>query len=995
MNFQDVITKLNQFWSDQGCVIWQPHNVQVGAGTANPATILRVLGPEPWNVAYPEPSVRPADGRYGENPNRWQEYYQYQVILKPDPINHIELYLQSLEAIGIAWRKHDIRFVEDNWQSPPLGAWGLGWEVWLDGLEITQYTYFQQAGGMDLDPVCVEITYGLERIVMYLQGVKSIPEIHWLGDITYGDIHLADEIDYCRYNFDVAEVERLRQMYDLNEAESKLAVAKRLVLPAHDYLLKCSHIFNVLDARSAIGVTQRANYFARMRDLARQIAHTYIQQREQLKMPLARRQSAHIKRPIPTRRNSTGSVSTTADLVFEIGAEEMPSGDLASAIDQLRRLAPGKLKENRLKCGQIRIGGTPRRLVLCIEALASVQSQEERLIKGPAADIAFDANGRPTSAAQGFARSHGATIDDLIVTDFDGKRYAAVKRVDRGRPASEILSKVLPEIVAELKFPLSMRWNETGVAFSRPIRWLLAVHGDALIDIEYAGVPSDRYTYGLRPEGSPEIVVNHADEYERLMTEQRIIIDPDHRRQVIWGQVTALTARAGGVVVPEPSLLDEVTHLVENPTPVLGDFDAAYLPLPEEVLIAVMRKHQRCFPVRESIDGPLMACFITVANGDRFDEELVRHGNEAVIHARFADASFFYNNDLSRPLADFLPRLAGLTFQHDLGSYLDKTKRLGRLVPILANQMGISDGVDFAQRAAALCKADLVTSMVVEFTSLQGHMGRIYALKNGEDPGVAEAILEHHLPRSADDRLPASLPGILVGLADRLDSLIGLFAVGLGPTGTTDPYGLRRVALSIVQMLAEKGISLSLHSAVEEAAKLAPVPVQEGVVFEVKTFIRRRLHGWLLERDFRPDLVEAVLAEQADNPAQAYTTLKGLTLWARRPEFEKLLEAYTRTTRIAGTIVEALPLAPELLTEPTSRRLCEAYLTVCERLKANMEVEALLASMLTLVEPIHAFFDEILVMHEDQGLREARLGLLQHIAQLPDGVVDLSKIKAA
>lgn len=305
MNFQHAISRLNEFWANQGCVIWQPHNVQVGAGTANPATVLRVLGPEPWNVGYPEPSVRPADGRYGENPNRWQEYYQYQVILKPDPGNHIQLYLQSLEALGINWQHHDIRFVEDNWQSPSLGAWGLGWEVWLDGLEITQYTYFQQAGGVDLDPVCVEITYGLERIVMYLQGVHSIPEIQWLDDISYGDLHLVDEIDYCKYNFDYADVDRLRQMYDLNEAEGKLALDHDLVLPAHDYLLKCSHIFNVMDARGAIGVTQRAGYFTRMRDLARQIAQAYIRQRERLSFPLAQREGATIRRVFPVCQATT------------------------------------------------------------------------------------------------------------------------------------------------------------------------------------------------------------------------------------------------------------------------------------------------------------------------------------------------------------------------------------------------------------------------------------------------------------------------------------------------------------------------------------------------------------------------------------------------------------------------------------------------------------------------------------------------------------------
>jgi glycyl-tRNA synthetase len=286
MDFQTVIMRLNQFWMEHGCLLWQPYNVQVGAGTMNPATVLRVLGPEPWNVAYVEPSVRPDDGRYGENPNRWGQYYQYQVILKPDPGNPQELYLDSLRALGIDTNAHDVRFVEDNWESPALGAWGLGWEVWLDGQEISQYTYFQQAGGMEMDPVSVEITYGLERIVMVLQGVRGFNDIKWSNDVTYGDLLLRGEIENCVYNFEVADVDNLHTLYDLSEAEAKNALARKLVLPAHDYVLKCSHLFNVLDARGAVGVTERARYFVRMRDLARQVAALYAEQREELGYPL-------------------------------------------------------------------------------------------------------------------------------------------------------------------------------------------------------------------------------------------------------------------------------------------------------------------------------------------------------------------------------------------------------------------------------------------------------------------------------------------------------------------------------------------------------------------------------------------------------------------------------------------------------------------------------------------------------------------------------------
>ena len=284
-SFQEIIMRLQAYWADHGCMIWQPYSEKVGAGTMNPATVLRVLGPEPWNVAYSEPSFRADDGRYGENPNRMQMHTQYQVILKPDPGNPQELYLGSLDAIGIDRRKHDIRFVEDNWASPALGAWGLGWEVWLDGMEITQFTYFQQAGGMVLEPISVELTYGLERIAMFLQGVKEVWQITWDGKRSYGDVYLQQEIEYCKYNFELADVERLKQMYNLYEAEAKSAIGAGLVIPAHDYVLRCSQTFNLLDAHGAIGVTERASYFGRMRDQARLISDLYAEQRMRMEYP--------------------------------------------------------------------------------------------------------------------------------------------------------------------------------------------------------------------------------------------------------------------------------------------------------------------------------------------------------------------------------------------------------------------------------------------------------------------------------------------------------------------------------------------------------------------------------------------------------------------------------------------------------------------------------------------------------------------------------------
>jgi glycyl-tRNA synthetase len=367
LSFQQIIMRLLAYWEQQGCLLQQPYNIQVGAGTMNPATSLRVLGPEPWNVVYVEPSIRPDDGRFGDNPNRMQMHFQLQVILKPDPGNPQELYLKSLEAIGINPREHDIRFVEDNWESPALGAWGLGWEVWLDGQEITQYTYFQQAGGLELDPVSVELTYGLDRIALALQNKNSVWEMEYGVGVGYGDILLQGEIEHCNYYFNVADVDALRAIYDTYENEAKRCLAAGLVLPAHDYNLKCSHLFNVLDTRGAIGVTERAHYFHRMRAVARQVAEAYTAQRMRQEYPFMDVKGWSTTLEIPAVAQPRQSpYAAPQTFVLEIGSEELPADDLTAALRHLRTAVPKFLADLRLDYAGVEVAGAPRRLAVIV-----------------------------------------------------------------------------------------------------------------------------------------------------------------------------------------------------------------------------------------------------------------------------------------------------------------------------------------------------------------------------------------------------------------------------------------------------------------------------------------------------------------------------------------------------------------------------------------------------------------------------------------------------
>lgn len=997
LTFQEIILRLHHYWAEKGCLIWQPYNVQVGAGTMNPATVLRVLGPEPWNVGYVEPSVRPDDSRYGENPNRFQQHIQYQVILKPDPGNPQDLYLGSLEAIGIDRRQHDVRFVEDNWESPALGAWGLGWEVWLDGLEITQFTYFQQSGGFVLDPVSVELTYGLERIAMFLQRVDHFKRIQYAPGIAYGEMYGIAEYEHSRYNLDDADIGAQTELFKLYESEAQRCVDLGLILPAHEFVLKCSHTFNVLDARGAIGVTERAQYFARMRGLARQVAQGFVEQRLRLEYPLLDEAVTVAPPHVPTV-DGVAFANEPQTFVLEIGTEELPPSDVRAAIGQLETAIPSLLDKLRVDHGPVQVFGSPRRVAVLVEDLAPRQRDEEELVKGPPAQIAFDEKGEPTKAALGFARSRGLDAKDLQVREMDGGKYTVGLVRHTGRSTGAVLSEALSDVIARISFQKSMRWNSSGVAFSRPIRWLVALLGDQIVPFTYAGVLSGRVTRGLRPDGSPEIEIDSADAYLAVLAEAKVLLDQDSRSAVITQQIQTLATEVGGRVPDDPALLEEVTQLVEQPTGLRGRFDREYLSLPREVLVTVMRKHQRYFPVVQAASDDLMPYFIAIRNGGDDHMDIVRHGNEEVIRARFSDAEFFWNADSRQKLEDFLPRLDTLAFQEQLGSMLDKTRRLEKLVPGLCARLNLSDGeTRHAQRAARLCKADLVTKMVIDFTALQGIMGREYALRSGEHEAVATAIYEHYLPRHAGDASPTTGPGLVLGLANRLDSLSGLFAVGLAPSGSADPYHLRRDALGLIHNLLAHSQPFSVREGLALAAGSIPVPTDADSLDETATFVRERLRGVLRDEGFAFDVVDAVLSDQrGDDPYRARVAVGQLTGWTEREDWPETLAAYSRCVRIIRTRQDSVSveyLDPDRFVEPATQALYEAYEVAAALVNSDSSVDELFTALLPLVPPITAFFDEVLVMAEDQELQANRLALLQRIAEFPKGIVDLSKLQ--
>ncbi len=994
LTMQGAILALQRFWSEHGCMIAQPFNTEVGAGTANPATALRVLGPEPWSVGYVEPSVRPDDSRYGENPNRLQTHTQFQVILKPDPGNPQELYLQSLGHLGIDLEAHDVRFVEDNWASPALGAWGLGWEVWLDGMEITQFTYFQQAGGLSLDPVSVEITYGLERIMMAVQGVTHFTDIRYAPGISYGEVFGQSEYEMSRYYLDDADLETNRELFERYAAEARRLIDLELPVPAYTYVLKCSHTFNVLDARGAISTTDRAASFKTMRDLTREVAHLWLRRREELGLPLGRvapPPAATASAPVPV-------TSAPATALLEVGTEELPTGEVPAAAELLRERVEALLAESLLEHGAVRVDSTPRRLVVTVDAVAPAEPDTTKVDRGPRVSAAFDPDGALTKAGAGFLRSRGAEAADLGRTTEGEVEYVTLTRAVPGRPAGEVLADVFAGAVRALRSGRNMRWNDPELSFSRPIRWLVALLGSEVLPLAVSSLEAGRRTRVLRTAAAPEVEVPSAEDYRGFLRGHGIVLDRTERRARIVAGAERLAGDAGGRVDVDAlaELVDEVTDLVETPNPVLGRFEERYMEVPLPVLETVMRKHQRYLPVVGQ-DGRLLPCFVAVANGP-CDEDTVRSGYEAVLRARYEDAAFFYAADRQHTPAELHGRLDRLTFETRLGSVADRSRRIATLAGALALAAGTDRQVRAVlDRAGALAKFDLASQMVVELSSLAGTMAEVYALEAGESPEVATALREMEMPRQGAGALPATTPGALLSVADRLDLLTGMLAVGNVPTGQADPFGVRRAAAGAVRVLREApalaGLDL-LAGANAAADLLRDQGVEVGVdtVEQAVSIAVRRYEQQLLEAGHPVAYVRAVLP-LATRPAVADAVLAELESLAEDPALQDVAFAVQRATRILPSaadvdVSDAAPLAEGVDGE---------LLAAVERLEAPSDptLRELVAAADGLRGVVDAFFEQVRVMDEDPRVRAARVAVLRRLDAATGRVLDWSQLQTA
>ncbi len=700
------------------------------------------------------------------------------------------------------------------------------------------------------------------------------------------------------------------------------------------------------------------------------------------------------------------SNNNTTEFLLEIGTEEIPAGYIQPALDFLKQVLNDELQTRFLLHGEIKTAGTPRRLAVGVKDLASRQPDRHIRIMGPPAKIAFNQDGTPSKAAEGFARKNEVAVEDLEIEKTEKGEYLCIQKTEKGKPAMEILSQIVPGLISRLSFPKAMRWGNGKFRFARPIRWIAAIVGSEVVPFEAAGLFSDRITYGHRFMAPGPIVLESASfqEYKGLLKDAFCIADVGTRRQVLLKAADDAVQEHTGQLLEDEDLLELNTFLTEFPSAVCGSFEERFLDLPDPVLITCMKEHQKYFAVTDR-DGCLMANFVAINNTLSPRPELVRNGHQRVLSARLSDAEFFFREDTRKKLEDFVPDLAGMIFHKGLGTLLDKTQRIKAIAGYIASELSPLY-TQTVKRASWLCKADLCTEMVGEFPTLQGIMGREYALLSGEPEDVATAIGEQYLPIRSGGSIPQTMPGIILSIADKMDTIVSTFALGLKPTGAQDPYALRRQALGIIHILLERGLELSLRAVVGESINalsslLSEIP--SSLPDEVMEFIRKRYINDLITRGIDYDVVEASVCAAFDSPNDCYQRALAIKAVRGLPEFEPISIAFKRVMNI----LKGFPggeLNTDLFQETEERVLHDAFLQVKEQIYPLLKSESTNAGpgaerykkalllLLSLKPHIDNFFDHVMVMVEDERIRRNRLALLWMIAKLFLRIGDLSSI---
>ena len=680
--------------------------------------------------------------------------------------------------------------------------------------------------------------------------------------------------------------------------------------------------------------------------------------------------------------------------LLEVGVEELPSRFVESTLAQIKANLEKALTEDRVEFGDIETYATPRRLTFLINKLSDNQKDLEEEVKGPSKKIAVDADGKFTKPALGFMKSKGLAESDVYFKQLGKDEYLFGTLKQEGKATSEVLKEIVPEAIKGVTFPKAMRWGGKNMKFARPIRWMLALLNDEVLPIDLEGIVASNLTNGHRFLGRKQIEIYSAEEYFKEMAKNYVVLDQTVRKEAIKAQAEEVAKSLGGVVEIDDDLLEEITYLVEYPTAFYGEFNEDYVKLPKEVVTTPMKEHQRYFPV--SKDGKLLPYFIAVRNGDKNRLDLVKAGNEKVLEARLADALFFYNEDIKKPLESFVENLKTVVFQAKLGTVYDKTLRIEKLAEDIVEALDEKEILKDTLRAAKLCKADLVTSMVFEFTELQGVMGREYAKVCGEGDAVAEAIFEHYLPRFAGDILPETKAGIALSIADKLDSIAGFFAIGIKPSGSQDPYALRRQALGILSILLDKKLDINLEKLVNDALdNYDNLEFDKAeVVAQIMDFFTERVKNLFKDLGIRYDVIDAVLSSNLDSISDIHTRAVELNNWLQKEELVEMLTAFNRVSTLAEK-AESDKVDEALLKEEPEVKLNAGFKEIKSQVEvflANKEYNKALDAFASIKPLVDDLFDNVMIMDKDEAIKANRLGLLKQIYDTMLTICDLSKI---
>lgn len=690
------------------------------------------------------------------------------------------------------------------------------------------------------------------------------------------------------------------------------------------------------------------------------------------------------------------------NVILEIGTEEIPAQYMENALKDLNQLAKKHLEDVRINYKEIKVYGTPRRLILFIFHIKEKQEDVFQKIKGPAYSIAYNKDSQPQKPALKFAQSQGVNIEDLIVEDTEKGKYIFASKSIIGQPTIDILSQIFPKIVKGLQFPKSMRWGEGSLRFIRPIRWILALQGKEVIRFNLNGLDSENITYGHRLLAPQKINISSTREYFKKLEKSYVIVDPQIRENIVKTDIKQIIKEINGKKIINEKQLKEIVYLVEYPNAILGKYDKEYLELPKDVLTVVMEKHQKYFPVFKNKDE-LLPLFIVIINNSKKHASKIREGNENVLRARLEDAKFFYQEDRKIPLEKRVDKLKNVIFQENLGSLFDKTERLELLCDYIADVLQVEQKVkEDLLRSAHLCKADLVTEMVKEFPELQGVMGKEYAVLSGERREAAEAIFEHYLPRFSGDRLPLTKSGMILGIADKVDSIIGCFVMGLTPTGSQDPYGLRRQSRGKIAIILKNNLQISLKDIIrkslslyKESSSMELKIDEDKIVSQILSFFKQRVKNIFLEEGIRYDVIDAVLAVDSDGDVvDIKHRIKTIEELYNQPIFRKILNSSSRVLNLSKNNEEN-EINRSLLKEKAELNLFHNYESIYPRTRefiSNKEYKKVFKLLGDLCEPVDEFFDQVLVMDQDEEIRKNRISLIKKIGILFNQVADLSKI---